>query len=58
VEGPVVTVTADDAAGTAFTTSDDLRLAESQPRVKVLRIAEAGTGFATCETTATSSRAT
>jgi len=34
VEGPVVTVTADDAAGAALTHGDDRRLAGSQPSVK------------------------
>ena len=42
VDRPVVIVAADDAAGAAFTTGDERRLAESQPGVEVLRIAGSG----------------
>ena len=42
VAPPVVVVAADDAAGAAFTTGDEARLAESQPGVEVHRIAGSG----------------
>jgi esterase len=42
VARPVVVVAADDAAGAAFTTGDEERLAERQPGVKVHRIARSG----------------
>ena len=42
VEPPVVVVAADDAAGAAFTTGDEARLAGSQPNVEVLRVAGSG----------------
>jgi pimeloyl-ACP methyl ester carboxylesterase len=42
VTRPVVVVAAYDAAGAAFTTGDEARLAESQPEVEVHRIAGSG----------------
>lgn len=42
VTRPVVVVAADDAAGAAFTTGDEARLAASQPNIEVLRVAGSG----------------
>ena len=42
VTPPVVVVAADDAAGAAFSTGDEERLAQSQPTVEVVRVAGSG----------------
>jgi pimeloyl-ACP methyl ester carboxylesterase len=42
VTPPVVVVAADDAAGAAFSTGDEERLARSQPTVEVIRVAGSG----------------
>ena len=42
VTPPVVVVAADDAAGAAFSTGDEERLARSQPTVEVVRVAGSG----------------